>query len=249
MFQLMLLLVGWHYVKQGFGVAAVLSARRGVRFSAIERRALLAHCYCGWAYAWASPADPGSAVAGKGVYYTTLAHPPGLETLTLAAFALSGVALAFTLALKLRREGPLPLVSPMTGLLCAVWAWSVFSQADPLVRYAVPALHSLQYLYFVYLLRGNEAREREGEPHFEPSAKTRLAVLAASALALGFVLFDLLPMGLDSYFAPPGGRAPDDALGPTPYFAALYAFVNLHHYCMDAVIWRRDNEETRYLAS
>ena len=31
MIQLMFLLVGWHYVKQGFGVLSVLSARRGVR--------------------------------------------------------------------------------------------------------------------------------------------------------------------------------------------------------------------------
>ena len=37
MIQLMFLLVGWHYVKQGFGVMTVLSARRGVRF--LRRRA------------------------------------------------------------------------------------------------------------------------------------------------------------------------------------------------------------------
>jgi len=36
-------------------------------------------------------------------------------------------------------------------------------------------------------------------------------------------------------------------LGPTPYFAALFAVVNLHHYFMDFVIWRRDNPETKYL--
>ena len=34
------LLVGWHYVKQGFGVASVLAARRGVRFEGRERLAL-----------------------------------------------------------------------------------------------------------------------------------------------------------------------------------------------------------------
>jgi len=37
-------------------------------------------------------------------------------------------------------------------------------------------------------------------------------------------------------------------LGPTPYFAAIFAFVNIHHYVMDHVIWRRDNPETRYLS-
>jgi len=47
MIQLMFLLVGWHYVKQGFGVLSVLSARRGVRFDALERRVILGHCYAG----------------------------------------------------------------------------------------------------------------------------------------------------------------------------------------------------------
>jgi hypothetical protein len=55
--QLMFVLVGWHYVKQGFGVMMVLSARRGVAWTRAERRVLLAHCLAGWAYAWASPFD------------------------------------------------------------------------------------------------------------------------------------------------------------------------------------------------
>jgi hypothetical protein len=37
------------------------------------------------------------------------------------------------------------------------------------------------------------------------------------------------------------------ALGPTPYFAAIYTFVNVHHFFMDYVIWRRENPATRYL--
>src|SRR6202042_1492795 len=80
---LMFLLVGWHYVKQGFGVMTGLSARRGVRYSPRERLAILAHCYAGWAYAWASPFDPGTEVEEKGVVFTTVAHPHTLERVTL----------------------------------------------------------------------------------------------------------------------------------------------------------------------
>ncbi|MCA9605476.1 MAG: hypothetical protein KC619_07765 [Myxococcales bacterium] len=247
MIQLMFLLVGWHYVKQGFGVMTVLSARRGVRYSPLERRVILLHCYAGWAYAWASPFDPGRDVAEKGVFYSTIAHPPFLEEITLAVFGVSAVALAVVLVRRWRRDGALPIVTPLTGLLCSIWAWSIWSGVDPLVRYAVPALHSIQYLYFVALLRGNRAKEREGEPHFEPSAKTRLAVLALAAVALGFLLFDLIPMALDDALVPAGGRTNPD-LGPTPWLAALYVFVNVHHYAMDGVIWRRENPETRFLA-
>jgi hypothetical protein len=246
--QLMFLLVGWHYVKQGFGVMMVLSARRGVRFSAVERWAILAHCFTGWAYAWASPFDPGRQVEEKGVVYMTVAHPHGLEQLTHVVFLATIVPLVWVLVRKWRREGPLPLLTPLTALLASIWSWSIYSSIDPVVVYVTPALHSIQYLYFVWLLRRNEAREREGPPHFEVSAKVRVGTLAVSAVGLGWLLFHGAPTALDDMFV--SRRAAfDSPLGPTPYFAALYAFVNMHHYFMDYVIWRRDNPQTRYLVA
>lgn len=243
--QTMFLLVGWHYVKQGFGVMTVLAARRGVRFSPRERLAILAHCYAGWAYAWASPYDPGKEVEEKGVVYTTLAHPHGLERLTFVVFLASAVWLFGTLVQKWRREGRLPILTPLVALLSSVWVWSIYSSIDPLVVYAIPALHSAQYLYFVWLLKGNEAREREGPPWFERAASARLALLTVSALGLGWLLFHGAPSALDDFLVPRRSRF--TAMGPTPYFAALFAIVNIHHYFMDYVIWRRENRQTRYL--
>jgi len=242
--QTMFLLVGWHYVKQGFGAFAVLSARRGVHWTVMERRAILAHCYAGWAYAWASPADPGTEVEEKGVIYTTVHHGLGLERLTHAVLLLSIAPLAWALVSKLRRDGRVPILTPLVALLCSIWSWSIYSSVDPLVRYVTPALHSLQYLYFVWLLKGNEGKEQEGPPRFELSATVRLGILAISAVALGAFLFHILPSGLDAAWAHPRDAT---LLGATPYFAALYAFVNIHHYFMDHVLWRRDNPETRYL--
>lgn len=245
MIQLMFLLVGWHYVKQGFGVMTVLAARRGVTFRPRERLAILAHCFAGWAYAWAEPADPGTEVEEKGVVYRTLAHPLWLERATRVVCWATLLAMAVVLVQKWRREGRLPLLTPLTALLCSIWSWSIYSGVDPLVRYVVPALHSVQYLYFVRLLKGNEAREREQAPWFETSAKARLGILAASALGLGWILFHGAPEALDGALVPRRERW--TSLGPTPYFAAIYAFVNIHHYFMDTVIWRRENPRTRYL--
>jgi hypothetical protein len=243
--QLMFLLVGWHYVKQGFGVMTVLAARRGVRFTRVERLAVLAHCYAGWAYAWASPYDPGKEVEEKGVVYTTIAHPHGLERLTLAVFLATAALLVFVLVRKSVHERRLPLATPLVAMLCSVWVWSVYSSVDPLVVYAIPALHSLQYLYFVWLLKGGEAREREGPPWFERSIGARLVLLAVPTLLIGWVLFHGAPSTLDDFLVPRSSRFTD--LGATPYFAALFAVVNIHHYFMDAVLWRRDNPMTRYL--
>lgn len=243
--QLMFLLVGWHYVKQGFGVMVVLAARRGVVWTPWERRAILAHTYAGWAYAWASPADPGTLAEEKGVVFMTLPRSPGLERVALTLLLGTLAVLAVVLFQKRRREGRLPVVTPLVALLASIWAWSIYSAIDPLVRYVIPALHSVQYLYFVWLLRGNEAREREGPPWFETSREVRLGALALTAVILGALVFHAIPTALDTALVARRDRLTN--LGPTPYFAALYAFVNIHHYCMDYVIWRRENPDTRYL--
>jgi hypothetical protein len=243
--QLMFLLVGWHYVKQGFGVVTVLSARRGQSYGLVERRVLLAHCWLGWAYAWASPFDPGRSVEEKGVVYTTWAHPYWLEPATRVAFFISVLPLVIMLVRKWRREGRLVL-GPLVGLLCSVWLWTVYSGLDPLLMYVIPALHSVQYGYFVWLLKRNQARAHEGPPSFGRPAGVVVGAWAAGAVGLGLVLFHLLPSALDSALVDARAARFSD-LGPTPYFAALFAVVNLHHYFMDFVIWRRENSETRYL--
>ena len=245
MTQLMFLLVGWHYVKQGFGVVTLLSARRGTSYGLAERRVLLAHCFAGWAYAWASPFDPGLRVEEKGVVYTTWAHPHWLEPATRAAFFASALLLALMLGRKWRREGGLPL-SPLVGLLCSVWLWTVYSGIDPLFMYLIPALHSVQYLYFVWLLKRKQAHAHEGPPEFGRPVAIVLGGWAAGALGLGLLLFHLLPSALDAALVDARSARLSD-LGPTPYFAALFTFVNLHHYFMDFVIWRRENAEMRYL--
>jgi hypothetical protein len=245
MIQLMFFLVGWHYVKQGFGILTVLGARRGVRFDRNERLAILAHCFAGWAYAWASPADPGKEVEEKGVVYTTISHAPWLERLTHVVFLGTIAPLVWVLVRKRLREGRLPIFAPLVGLLSSVWIWSVYSSIDPLVVYVIPALHSVQYLYIVWLLEGAKARQREGPPWFETSARVRIGILVASSLGLGWLLFHGAPTALDDLFH--SRRSARTDIGATPYFAALFTFVNVHHYFMDNVIWRRENPDTRYL--
>ena len=241
--QLMFFLVGWHYVKQGFGVVTVLSLRRGFRFDQSERRALLAHCFASWLYGRTNPHDPGRPAVVDDVLYTSLPHPHGLDTITRGAFALSAAFLAFTLWRRFRHSHKRPPLVPLLGFLITVWLWTAFSRLDPLFSYVIPALHSLQYLYFVWLSRRNQALAQSGPPAFRSVAGSVLA-LAASAIALGWSLFRALPTALDGYLVLWDAI---DPLGTTPYLAGITAFVNIHHYAMDAVIWRREMPEARYL--
>jgi hypothetical protein len=247
--QLMFFLVGWHYVKQGFGTLMVLSARRALRFGPNERRLILLHCLAGWLYAWSSPIDLGTKSVVQGVFYTSLAHPRGLELLTRIGFGATALALALMLVVKRRREGRWPPLSGLSGLVVSIWLWTVFSRLDPLLAYMIPALHSLQYLYFVALLTRNAAREEQGPPSFKGNVVLRLSTLAGCAVALGWLLLRGVPGWLDGALALPEASDPGEmaAIGPTPYLAAFVTFVNIHHYFMDYVIWRREQPETRHL--
>jgi hypothetical protein len=112
----------------------------------------------------------------------------------------------------------------------------------------IPALHSIQYFYFVWLMKRNEARASAGPPTFGRPVSVRLGVLAVSALALGWLLFRGAPTFLDDAFVSRARALRTmDPLGETPFFAAFFVFVNVHHYFMDHVIWRRENPDTRFL--
>jgi hypothetical protein len=129
-----------------------------------------------------------------------------------------------------------------------IWLWTVYSSVDPLMVYMIPALHAVQYLHVVWLLKRNEARAAEGPPLFGRPTGVRLGILAASAIALGWILFRGAPAFLDGalVMTPSAGEATAD-LGETPYLAAIFVVVNIHHYFMDNVIWRRENPDTQYL--
>lgn len=247
MAQLMFLLVGFHYAKQGFGILTVLSGRRGVRFSHVERRIVLAHCYAAWAFAWANPAKAAGNFEEKGVVYWAPSHPRWFELATGAVLAASTLWLAKMLYAKWRREGPLPIV-PLAAFLTTIWLWTVYTRLDPLVQYVIPALHSLQYLYFVWLMTKNEAAALEGPPAFGPPVRTRLLALSITALMLGWVLFRGGPQVCDALWrSGTHSQGTESAFGHTPFFAAFTIIVNIHHYFMDSVLWRRENPQTRHL--
>ena len=187
LFQLMFFLVSWHYVKQAFGILLLLSARRGIRFSLLERRLFLAHCITAWLYARATPFDPGAPQLEQGVFYHSLPHPLWLETATLVPFVLGNVGLAYAVVSFYRRQRSLRAGLPLVVFLVSTWLWVVYVAIDPLLFYVVPALHSVQYLYVVYLERSGAARALEGPPTFGRPVPVVLGTWAFFAIALGFL--------------------------------------------------------------
>jgi hypothetical protein len=70
--------------------------------------------------------------------------------------------------------------------------------------------------------------------------KERMAFFVAVGGILGFLGFWGIPMLLDAY-------VPYDTatFGGTLFVFMFWVFINVHHYFLDNVMWRRENPDTR----
>ena len=120
---------------------------------------------------------------------------------------------------------------------------------------SVPVLHSLQYLAVVWrfqvnyesanLARDDYKQDSLSRQIFGGRALGHLAVFCVAGGAMGFAGFWFLPTVFEA-------AIPHDTalLGATVFMFVFWVFINVHHYFMDNVMWRRDNTDTKlYLFS
>ncbi len=250
---IMLFFVGWHYVKQGYGMIMVDAVLKKQFFKDHEKTALRVNAYIGWATAYLVA---NRAVAENdmwGLKYYAFEAPSWLLTGILTVAALS---LAATLVMFYRRfqtERQLPWIG-VTAYLTSIYIW-LFPGIDPIFILIIPACHSLQYLVVVWRYQLNIARDQADGNEAIGSLKIgswaptkagfRFLRFCAFGIILGFAGFWLIPLQLD------GLVSYDTTLfGSSMFLFVFWVFINLHHYFMDNVMWRRENPETKkYLFS
>jgi hypothetical protein len=229
--------VGWHYVKQGYGVLITLSLYEGVVYTAKEKRVFWLSAYATWVYSWVCSLAFGvSFINPAGGVTHTPNFLPGFEKPALAGILLA-VPPAVTLARKYMKGGGIS-INAVTGYACAAWLWVMMPFIDAPFLALVPMFHALQYLPFVYKMKKSEFGE--DRKNGLRDAVLRLAVFTLLGLALSVLLFESLPKFLDA-------QAPAWHLKlPTEFFFMMFlSFINIHHYFMDSAYWRRDNDDVQ----
>jgi len=244
----MLFFVGWHYVKQGYGMLIVLSALRKIYFSATEKRILLANSYVIWLCAWLNFNATYDADRRWGLVAATLDVPGGLVMLGQLAAA---VTTAIFIFLMVRRAVVLKKPTSVNGLVgycSAAYLWLLAARLDPVFLFVIPAFHSLQYLLFVWRFQLNKTQASAARrPRLRRlGLGTPLQGLAAFAgfillgEALGWFGFEGLPRALDLTIPY------DYSMWGSGLFLFMFVmFINIHHYFIDNVIWRKENDEVR----
>jgi hypothetical protein len=223
----------YHYSAQAFGLASMYCYRSGFALEARERsllrwaclmpffRFLLGGAGSGLGLGWiAPPALLASPLVGAGMAL-------GIEILDVLVFALP--LLFFAVATRRARRGAaagepasgVPLLALFPVLANGTWFvlfdyWNAFVWAT--------VLHGLQYLAVVAIFH---ARERGAAPGERRRALRSVAGLYFACVALGYALFQCWPFG---YVLAGWGIVESTFL--------VVAVVNVHHFVVDAYIWR-----------
>jgi hypothetical protein len=238
--------VGWHYVKQGYGVIAVLSAIRRIYYTEIEKRLLLVNGYVVWIYSWLALNKTLHEEKLYGVKYFTFDMPPLLLTLGALAAALTTAAVVVAFANRiLVRKQPVSW-NGVVGYSCALYLWLLAFYYDLIFTIFIPAFHSLQYLLFTWRYQLNKVSSETGKAAGMPGmtlagpALWRFAKFVIAGVVLGWVGFIGLPLVFHA------SLSPDPSMfGPSVFVFIFVMWINIHHYFIDNVIWRRDNEDVR----
>lgn len=242
----MLFLVGWHYVKQGYGILLVLSARRGTAYGDSERDWFKRNGYAVWIYSWMALNRGVHESAVLGVTVRTLDLPDVLVSAAGAVAVATTTAVAGMLVRRVALRGQPISVNGLVGYGSALYLWVVARYTDPLFALFVPVFHSLQYLLCVWRYRLNKAAIESQASADAPTPRAlrggRLCAFVLAGTALGWLGFVGLPDLLQQTIAP------DPAVfGPSVFAFLFFVWINVHHYLIDNVIWRRDDETVRYL--
>ncbi len=220
------LMTSWHYVKQVYGVGRVGAAFAKLPLGQWDVRILRYGLYPLWFLGAAQllVRNGGSYLAG---YHIGFAIFPDAVRDGLRVLAVASAVPLLVCFVRLARCARRPVPSVMLAPYVAAFLWLGLPTNPLLTLLLLAPFHALQYLAIGHRAEVAVADEAEVGPLWW------LNIFAGAACG-GLLLSRWAPNLLDTQFA-----AQD---GPRLFAAAFFVFLNLHHYLIDASIWRSKGE-------
>jgi hypothetical protein len=222
--------LAWHYTGQAWGMMATYTYLDGRSFQQVERRLIRGGLYLllAWHVAWFFRWGFGETRFG-----------PLLESLYFILSVLSAVALVgglVGLAMMKARTGRFP---PARALIAwgAIFVWYAAMARDPRAIFWVQIAHALQYLMFPVRVEINRTRRSGSGPS---RLVTHMAAYLIVLLAVSVAMAVWIPARAMDVVADWLGRRPGEVTA-----LSLLAFLNVHHYFTDGVMWKLRNPAVR----
>lgn len=211
----------YHYAAQAYGLAVVYAYRSGCQLLPGDKRLLWWASLLPFFYAFVGD-------QGSGLHWLlpadVLANPQfdAAHLLLIRTLPFVGFAAALLLFAKVAgsASGPLPMISVLMLVANAAW-WCLLPQ-QAFVWATI--FHGLQYLAIVTIFH---VRDQLARPDNRRGRLYHIASFYGASLLLGYGLFSCLPWG----FVTAG-------FGMVESIALVVAAINIHHFIVDAYIWR-----------
>lgn len=243
---IMLFFVGWHYVKQGYGMIIVDSVLKKSFFSQRDKMILTLNAYMCWVLSWIAF----NKAAAQHDLFGLTAYSIAFPGILLAVFGLAtAVSTVFALMVIFSRwqSGERFPLNGAIAYLVTLYVWVLFpalvapATFVALIVLATPAAHSLQYLIVAWRYQLNVERHKtRPRRRFSLFSKpgARLFYFFVFGVVISFFAFWILPTALDKFVY--YNRA---VLGGQMFLFMFAIFINVHHYFLDNVMWRRENPD------
>ncbi|MBL9034217.1 MAG: hypothetical protein JNN33_05600 [Rhodospirillaceae bacterium] len=244
----MMFFVGWHYVKQGYGMLMVDAAMKKSFFGEPHKKVLLWNSFAVWITSWLYINKAVSERDLWGLAYATFGVPDAAFWLALAAVAGTSAWSLLVMIRHSRAHGGRTPINGIAAYIAALYPW-LFLGFEPVLGVLIPAMHSLQYQIIVwrYQLNVEHGKPDADAPAHNPlfahfglkQAAQRFAGFCTRGMVLGAIGFWVLPFLLSHYM--PYDRA---IYGHHLFFFVFVIFINIHHYFIDNAMWRKENPHT-----
>jgi len=233
------LISGWHYAKQAFGVLIVTSIYQKVFYTPWERKILVWNANILWCYVWIMLNTGMHSREFWHAKFYTLGFPSGVQRLFLYLVCLGALSCIFIFIRKYIKESVLPPLSGIVAYVTTLYFWLVLlryypsnTRIHPIVL-LIPSMHAIQYITIVFRMKHNENK-------LQKLTSMSLAFFIVGGFTLGVLGFVYVPRMLDRNFNTQG------ALYESVLFVTIFAvFINIHHFFIDNVIWRKENSEVK----
>lgn len=241
---IMVLSVGWHYAKQGYGMLIVLSALKKIFYSSFEKNILLLNAYMVWLSTWALFNIRIGQIEIGDIPVPSIFIPPPLLHLLLSLLVLTTCLSILALGLHAIKTKKIS-INGIVGYFSA-YIWLFLRSHNMALNALIPVFHSLQYLPFVWKYKMNESMDKTNSPEqafslrglaFAPAFKP-FRRFVVTGLFIGLCAFHIAPFVLDKIV--PYNHA---VFGTSLFFFMIIIFINVHHYFIDNVIWRKENKD------
>jgi hypothetical protein len=212
----------YHYAAQAYGLSVMYCYRSGCQISANDKRLLWWVCMLPFITTFVTANNVGLHWLDYGGW---LGHPTAVIVVgqfkTIMPFVAYGAIPLLFWKIWRSETNTMPLISVLIILTNGVW-W--FTLDPPQAFIWATIFHGIQYLAIVIIFHVKDQLNRPSNRH---GAAYHTVWFYAASLALGYSLFYWLPRAY--IFA-----------GFTPLASVWYtvAVINIHHFIVDAFIWR-----------